>query len=238
MEANKQQRVARDRSDLQVQLSEHIRMLIKHCRSYDLGEAAMAKPMASVLYQLLFSGQRPGSNVALLGELGTLDSMKFFGTAKKPRPTDLGVYGLTYLMQNFGRSGDGWELGVGHTPFLSPAIGSVLEVELLPFDTWWEEIVIVIPNDKMERGATFSRKQLVQSVTDTDGGRHTDTSLTPGYHKLTRGHGIGIGVNINGEMVYPQGVAQASIRQIAHEVLLSLMTGFPVQMEGNDVSDP
>jgi hypothetical protein len=86
----------------------------------------------------------------------------------------------------------------------------------VPFSTWWTEIVFV------KKGSfSFSRKDLVTNIADTDGGAHVDPRLKAAYAELTRNNGLGMygrnGKPINNK---PELVA---IRQKSHEFLRSFI---------------
>jgi len=66
---------------------------------------------------------------------------------------------------------------------------------------------------------TYTRKQLILEVANTDGGAHVDASLNATYHAITRVSGSGISYKLpDADEVYLNPVP-ALIRQIGHEVI-------------------
>jgi hypothetical protein len=91
---------------------------------------------------------------------------------------------------------------------------------LISFDKWWEKIVIVD-----EKKNKFSRKSLILSITNMDGGAHIDPEIEESYLELTRFNSVGWKFTSNGEDL--KGVELHSIRQIAEEFLESLKLKSP-----------
>ena len=86
------------------------------------------------------------------------------------------------------------------------------------FDVWWGKIVVV----DLERHE-FSRRDLVLTLADTDGGTHVDPDIPEKYYLLTRENSLGW---TNGYNVPVLAIALASVRQIAHEMLKTLRPGY------------
>ena len=89
--------------------------------------------------------------------------------------------------------------------------------KLVPFDTWWNKIVIV--DTKRDR---FTRKDIILTISNTSGGAHVDPYLDEAYANLTKHNSMGwrykVG-NIEGDFI---NIELASARQIAQEILYSL----------------
>ena len=91
----------------------------------------------------------------------------------------------------------------------------------LSFEGWWSEIVFVD-----DRRAVLTRKDLVLSVADQDGGAHVDANLNETYGRLSREHSLGW-VAMYGQVERPiLQPERAAVRQIAHEVLRVLVPGY------------
>ena len=96
------------------------------------------------------------------------------------------------------------------------------------FTRWWEEIVI-----KTTERTTFSRKQLVLAMANKDGGAHVDPKLNSDYANLTKFNSQGWSIETDGIRTGPDNsIADASVRQIAHELEQSLLESF-----GNDAGE-
>ena len=91
------------------------------------------------------------------------------------------------------------------------------------FDNYWSEIIF-IDNEKN----LHSRKDIVLSIANQDGGSHVDPSLNEKYYKLSRQNSLGWNTsNAEGEWV-PAGKAElAAVRQITHELLRTLVLDYP-----------
>lgn len=90
----------------------------------------------------------------------------------------------------------------------------------LDFNTWWTRPVVVSVQKDDKR--YYSRQNLVLNVADTDGGAHVDEGLEEIYDELSRKNGLGISAIYRGEkypLIYPE---LPCLRQIGHEVLLTL----------------
>jgi hypothetical protein len=85
------------------------------------------------------------------------------------------------------------------------------------FAAWWSQVVFV--DDRRE---TFSRRDVVLSVADTDGCAHVDPSLPETYHRLSRENSIAWMIGSPTGTRAAQNPVPAAIRQITYEVLLSL----------------
>ncbi len=99
-------------------------------------------------------------------------------------------------------------------------------VKKIKFTEWWNKIVIV---DKDKNKLT--RKDLVLKAANEDGGAHVDPNLNEVYANLSRKNSMGwISHTINGDSGI-EGVEKSSIRQIAHEILKTLISGYEKELE-------
>jgi hypothetical protein len=107
---------------------------------------------------------------------------------------------------------------------MTPLLGeSFTEV---PFPDWWDGEPIFVDN-----GTAYTRKKIILSLANKDGGAHVDKELEVYYEVLRAGkYAIGITGNLtyNGPPPFPQGVTIypnnthfALARQFAHETLAS-----------------
>lgn len=72
------------------------------------------------------------------------------------------------------------------------------------------------------------------AVANTDGGAHIDPELDSGYAALSRQNSIGYAVeNPDGKFVEIDKSELASIRQIAHEIVVSVAARYPDLMPTN-----
>jgi hypothetical protein len=94
---------------------------------------------------------------------------------------------------------------------------------LVPFEDFWNRIVLVDGN-----GSVFTRKDLILTVADQDGGAHVDPTIDKKYAALARNNSMGwkIEYGDGGEKVL-SGVELSTVRQIGHEILRSLRLNIP-----------
>lgn len=193
-------------AELRRHLEEQIVFLEASCAAYDGGYEAEAKRLAVTLRILAHD---TGSQKSLLGQLGMLD-MQFHNIC----------YGYP------GKSQMGWsaltENAVFPTPKPVPLLDNLQDSEV-GFNEWWTGTVVYCTQD----GQKVSRKDLVTSVADQDGGAHVDPSLNALYAQISRLNDLGWNAIVNGVNVGPIGApVLASVRHIAHEMLKTLKPGY------------
>src|SRR5450759_398281 len=89
-------------------------------------------------------------------------------------------------------------------------------VKTIDFDSWWNKNVFV-----NQQGGKLTRKDLILTAADQDGGAHVDLFLEETYANLSR-KGLGWSVNHGAKGKILDKPERAAIRQIAHEVLKTL----------------
>lgn len=194
------------REDLEGHLREQLQLLRASAESYDRGLDGEAKRMATNLRILLHDSRTSHS---LLGQLKRLGG-RFLSTAFPTIPGNLSTHGGLVVI---GMKGS-------ETRYLA-MLDDVPFRNWLPVDEWWNEVVFV---DNEQHG--ISRRRLVLVAADQDGGAHVDPSIDATYHNLTKRNSLG--------WVYSDGTTsksiplpeRAAIRQITHEVLVSLLPGY------------
>ncbi len=205
----KRNRVVRSREDLKEELRDQLDLLRVSCTAYDNGVEAAGKTIATILRVLLYSHKQ---SRGLLDQLG-YRSGKFISSCEDfdesniaPRPT--------ILTMNVTKTAVKWEPRACTDPHCR-------ESRKLPFTEWWSETIVL--DGKRRR---FTRMDLVMHVADTDGGAHVDPGLDDSYMDLTRGNSIGYKF---GDQAIPfvGRPVLACMRQIAHEVIATLLENVP-----------
>ncbi len=194
-------------NELNGHLSDNIGFLKASCQSFDAGFVGEAKRLATTIRVLLHDTNNSRS---LLGLLGKKNSISYLNTAT---PYDsrnlLAHHGLVGF--RIGPQGAGYWAPLGDGPptrYENPRIG---------FDAWWNEQVIVDG-----AGENFTRRDLVLTLANKDGGAHVDPELDVKYVALTRGNSLGwVASDGNGQRPLSD-VELFSVRQIAYELLESL----------------
>jgi SEC-C motif len=190
---------------LNAHLPEQINFLEASATSFDAGFEGEAKRLAVTLRVLLHDR---GGSKSLLGQLGMLDR-KFLDTALEFDEANRMTHGgLVFIA-----------VGPPSTRFVAmlddmPAPNLKRQID---FAEWWNEPVFV---DRQRR--KLSRKQLILTAAEQDGGAHVDPGLDPTYFELTRNNALGWIVKNDKREVQMDGPEKAAIRQIAHEVLKTL----------------
>ena len=191
--------------ELRAHLREQIGFLKSSADAFDRGELPEAKRLAVALRILIH--ESPTSH-SLLGQLGQRDR---------------DFCSLSYGANRQGNLLPGSNLLVMVKSLLTPTeplrymaplddapLGSV------PLSEWWEAPVFWHPD-----GLTLSRRQLVLSVANKDGGAHVDPELGQAYAHFSREDGIGVRADVaSRELIL--GATDVAVRQIAHETLRSL----------------
>lgn len=89
---------------------------------------------------------------------------------------------------------------------------------------------VKVEGGKVVRGdeSFFTRRQIVLALANKDGGAHVDPILNDAYYRLSRTEGLGWKVvDAMGERTMEHTPELATMRQIAHEVLMTLHGEFP-----------
>lgn len=187
-------------------LKEQIQFLLNSVASFDNGFKSEAKRITVTLRVLLHDTKNSTSLLTHLNRKNIL----FYDTALDYRKFKLAIIGT-----RIGKDGTGYWAPLDDGPPIRYQKGKV------PFNQWWNTIILVDQENN-----EFSRKNLVLSIANQDGGAHVDEKLSITYAKLTRNENLGWFFTSNGKSIktYP---ALVSIRQICHEVLKSLKDEFP-----------
>ena len=199
-------RVARPKGELERELQEQVELLEHACRSFDSGMEVIGKHIALSLRVLL---HHRGQSQALLEQLG-LRGGYFYDSAGPLNPRNL-LPECNLVLMRLGPAGAKYlPLVAAGEPPIPP--------KLVPFADWWNEPVL-----KDGKGRLLSRRELVSNVADTDGGAHVDPELDQAYMELSRNNSLGWVFQGNDETEPLKGRSElACMRQIAHEVLLTL----------------
>jgi len=195
-------KIPQSKSDLERNLSEHLRFLLSSAQAYDNGFEGEAKRLAVSLRVLLHDTPMSKS---LLGQLGR-KNLLFLDTCSPFNPKNLlSFHGLVMI-----RVGTSEAHFIPHLDDFPPSV----KPRMIGFEEWWNAIIIV-DNNRNE----MSRKDLILTMADQDGGAHVDPNLNQVYANLSRENSLGFNFfNQNGEKPI-KGAELASVRQITHEFL-------------------
>ncbi len=157
-------RVPQTIQELEAHLKEQTAFLEASAESYDRGFQGEAKRLAVGIRLLVHDH---GSNKALLAQLDRLDSTRFYDSGIPNTPGNLSTYsGLVVTAHT--------KTGAEYMPMLDDH--QLGPGEWLAFARWWETTIFV---DNKKRLA--SRKDLILSMANQDGGAHVDPALNATY---------------------------------------------------------
>jgi len=192
----------RTEDDLQHQLAEQLGFLEKSANDFDQGEEAEAKRIAAALRILLHDTKNCKSLLGLLD----MKNMSFYDTSMEDESNiQTSHCSLVHVL-------------LTSKPPRYVALLDDTKYKKVDFDTWWNGIVF-----KDFDGYTISRKDLITTMADQNGGAHVDQSVNKDYSKLSKGDSLKRMYSKNGKHWFNmQGAELATVRQIAHEVLKTL----------------
>lgn len=199
-------RVPRTDVEFSRALDEQLDFLQSSADAFDDGKHAESKRLATVI-RVLFHDK--GSSRSLLGQLGRLDR-KLISTAHPQHLESVTPYAGLIAM------------ATGESTWL-PLLDTSPVVRWLDFKAWWTETVFTD-----EQGARMDREALALCAANQDGGAHVDPTLDERYARLTRNGAIRWERHTDtDEAAQPlTNAAGATLRQVAHEVLRSLLPGY------------
>jgi len=199
--------------ELLAHLKEQITFMKQSAISYDNGFEGEGKRLAVVIRVLVHDTSQSTSLLTLLGRKNIL----FYDSATDYNPRNLLPSSCLTMMRLSTKSGADY---VAPLDNLSPSRSKNKKVS---FDEWWGKIVC-----KDNANNLFTRKDLVLTVANKEGGTHIDPKLDQAYANLSRFNSLGWKVFMHGEEKdFNNTPILSSIRQIAHEVLKTLKDEFP-----------
>lgn len=185
----------------QEQLKRHISFIKSSCKAYDAGEKIEALRIA-VSLRVLFHDTK--NSTSLLKHLGIKDTIQIYstiGTGKNHEQLKgKRLISIPLMISPFG---------------VSAPLGTPRKSTLCSSSDWWNEVVMVQDNQ-------FSRKDIVLSAANQDGGAHVDSEPNEKTVELKAGIGtlttFKTGSSVTEELTdhhFPL------LRQFAHEILQS-----------------
>lgn len=219
------------------------RLLEKSAREFDSGDIDEYINMAARLRVLLHEGK----GESLFKQLGLKDKLAMLNTALEEEfwHGTLKIDGVLansvcafYLYPIPAKNGD-------PGPLAPLGEGSPVYSSLTAFEDWWQEAVFVRPNN-----ARLSRKKLILTVANQEGGAHVDPKAPEGTYSAfdkqnainmryteTKPNSFRVSANDNGRLLLeaiesePRQLGSpipAAVRQIAYEVLETLKIHEPL----------
>ena len=199
-------KVKQSKQELTRHLQENLGFLKASAASFDAGFFSEAKRLAVTIRVLVHDSDKSKS---LLGLLGIKTGMGFLDTAHQYDPRN--------LMSHHGLVG--LQLGAGGNRYFAPLNQSILggPNKYVFFPDWWNKVVVAD-----SKKSKFNRRELVLALANKDGGAHVDPTLDERYADLTRNNSVGWLVSDGSNQKPLNDVELHSVRQIAHEIILSV----------------
>ncbi len=204
--------IIRTEEELYELLHQNISFLKLSSSSYDNGHVGEAIRLATTVRVLLHDTR---NSISLLKHLNLKNSIQYFNTAVPYDPKELGAVKCLVLNQVSSS-------GSKFIPFLDECREFPwCKNDYLPFDEWWNQNIIRDSTNNL-----YTRKDIVLTMANKDGGAHVDSKIDESYSELKKGNSINSrfvyevdGVEIEENVV---GLELASMRQIAYELIISI----------------
>lgn len=198
-------------NELENHLKDQISFLEASANSFDAGAEEEAKRLAVTIRILVHNTQFSHS---LLGQMEI--NPEFYDTSLDLDSNNILAHGgLITILNELDQS--------RYIPILDNF--PTKSVKMIDFNSWWNKPVFI---DRQRRELT--RKDLILTATNQDGGAHVDPSLDETYAHLSR-NGLDLIANHGtGEQIMDK-PERAAIRQIAHEVLKTLKPDYNKKLE-------
>jgi hypothetical protein len=198
----------RSRDELLELLAENRHFLERSADAFDSGYEAEAKRLAVVLRVLLHDTQASHS---LLGQLGVKDRLNFLDSADPINPKNLlPTPGLVIMRATTTVTG-------AEGQYVAPLdMDRPNGTRCVGFAGWWQNAV-------MKVDGVWSRKDLVLTLANTEGGAHVDPDLDDRYNMLAKHNGIGfMAMSASGRTPFAGDAVAVAVRQVTYEVLETL----------------
>lgn len=206
-------------NDFKAQLRRQIGFLNNSCQTYDKGDVEEAVRIAVAL-RVLF--HNTGKSISLLTHLGA-KSAKLLSTAAPfvEHPLIPNLY-LVQAIANIALAAD--RAQDTKRCVCEPLLEKALRNDFIDFSAWWQTEPVI----KHKQPPTImTRRDLVLSAANQDGGAHVDKNLHPVYDLARRGSGMEITLEFQPQWgrdpvtLRYENIHFGSLRQIGYEVLNS-----------------
>jgi hypothetical protein len=222
-------RIDREQSDYIELLTEQVDFMIEACEKYDQGKFNSAKLLATHIRTIVHQTK---SSTSLITHLEKQNSMKFYNTSFMPKNA---VYFLSMVFMCVLGKKDETNKIVPEPIFLP--IFKPKEYHgnrWVDFSDWWNKKVII--SDHL----TFTRSEMIRFMANQDGGTHIDDEVVEKYYKISKANESMFYYSNKpfSHDPYQKGEPYkylhfAIVRQIAHELIFSLIKEFNLKVKYN-----
>lgn len=217
------------------QLHEQVSLLIDACHNYDLGKFYQAKAMSSVIRTIVKDPENPRPNnktISLLTRLNKKDVMKFYNTGFEVKDPIISINLVGIVSVPSKPPAKVGQTDNIYLPLLNTS--QQIDIKWLSFNDWWKSKIIVYKSEDLN--IEFSRKSMVLTMAENDGGSHIDSieDIDINYLDLaTATKSLLMHVDKNGLEFPIINIHFALVRQISHELIISLIKEFNLQIDYN-----
>lgn len=206
-----------------------VKLLEKLCEQFDQGLYYSAVLIGTLLRTLLKDSQdkrRKNSSVSLLSQVGKKDIQFLDTSIKGPSGGSFWTFNNIHncniqfnqfiyagLLQKTMTQNESDEFSLDFLPLLDRNNNGL---RYLNFANWYENTT-VFENSSF----TLTRKDVIETVTDKDGGAHFDPTIPEEYAAFRKPTSLNIKIN-GQDAVFKQNPVYVTLRQIAYELLHSL----------------
>lgn len=209
-------------------LHEQCNILINACEQYDHGHFYFAKQMSGVLRTLLKDPEntRNSQTRSLLKSLEVKDTMKFYNTGYEAKDPiiNISIVGMVNVPSTAPLSSDKEHI---YLPVLNNS--PLIDVKWIDFNSWWKSNVLVSKCES--HNVSFTRERIILGMAEQDGGVHIDR-----YNKVDKDY-FNIAQHIYKPFMHVSNSGEehnilfleyALIRQLSHEILISINRAFNI----------
>ncbi|MGX9120350.1 hypothetical protein ACWTU6_27345 [Mesorhizobium sp. BHbsci] len=200
---------SRTKAAINEAFGDQIAALRTSAKAYDEGSKWEAKRLAVCVSILVHD--KKGRAVSMFTQMGMKEHLEFVSTAGALTPGNAAPeFPLAVLVPT--------QSIAEYVPLCT--MYSTLECRAFSFALWWEQPILRAQNNDI-----LTRRTLVMSLRDQDGGAHFDTSLSPIYRGFAAEHKGGffiVHADDGRQEPMPFGPHYASMRQIAWEIEATL----------------
>lgn len=189
--------------DFHTHLARQLAFLERSCHSYDAGAIDEAIRIATIVRVLIHNTK---ASTPLLKHLNAT-TINLLSTTDGATPNTVMYFGMGTM-----------ELGAGGCRYF-PSLDFGPVKKMIPVSQWWDQIIFVL-----DPQTHLSRRKIILSAANQDGGAHVDASLSKEYEALSSDGAIGHFTYGSKGAEVRQPIADAhfvAIRQMAYELLHS-----------------
>lgn len=252
MSDNNKEQYEKSHQDFLDDLNEQVQLISDYCTFLDQGKIHYSKPLATAIRVLV---HQTGSSTSLLKHLDVLENMNFLSTSKKYETDDEIIFLMTLITAAEKVKIKRNKIVKREFIFVPNLNSNIHKPSRLNYKDWYENEKVLISNEIHDDGLIHlytpeserliaSRKSVINFFANKDGGAHVDIKSEKSLYRLSKNMSSFDYVDKKPLNTYKPGdrhvpgepikySLQATLRQIAHELLLSLDERFNLDLNYN-----